>query len=63
MRRVHSRSAETFLREHRIVVAMNEVVRDPGVMRLQFEKRFQNLAALLLIGERLIRLGSRNIKR
>ncbi len=60
---IHARCSETFLRERRIVVAMNDVVRDAGVMRLQFEQRLQNLAALLLIGEGLVRFGGGHVER
>src|SRR5713226_4078076 len=47
---VHARGAEALLGEHRIVVAMNDVMRDSGMVRLFLEDGLENLATLALIG-------------
>ncbi len=48
------RSDQTLFGERRIVVAVNEVVGCPGMMRLFLENRFEDCAAFTLIGERFV---------
>src|SRR5262249_45794745 len=60
---VCTRGAQAFFSQHRVVVAMNDVVRDSWVMGLPGENRFQNLSALFLVGEGLVGFRSGDGKR
>src|SRR6267378_2638683 len=51
---VHARSPQTLLGKHRIVVAMNDVVGDAGMMRLLLEDGLKNFATFALIRESLV---------
>src|SRR5690242_1550935 len=60
---IHTCSAEAFLRQNRIVVAMNDVVRNPWMMWLSGKYRFQDFSAFPLVGERLVRFRCRDGER
>src|SRR5262249_34903491 len=55
-----SRSCKTAFRQCGIVVAMNDVVGDSGMVRLLFGYGFENLAAFAVVGKRLV--GARRRK-
>ncbi len=57
---VHARRPQTLLGQHRIVVAVDDVMRDARMMRLPGENWFQNLAALALVGKGFVGLRRRN---
>src|SRR5712692_4653798 len=60
---VHAGGAQTLFSQHGVVVAMNDVVGDTGMVGLLGENRFEYLAALTLIGKGLIGFGRRNGER
>ena len=53
---VQSRRFQPLLCQHRIVIAMNDVMRDAWMVRLLLENRLKNFAALALVGKCLVRL-------
>src|SRR5215472_163682 len=55
---VHARRRKALFGENRIVVAMDDVMRDAGMMRPLLENRFEDFAAAALIREGLVRFGS-----
>jgi hypothetical protein len=54
---------EAFLRERRIVVEVDEIVRDARVLGLALEDRFQQRRTFELVGIGLVSRGSRNVER
>ena len=55
--RVHARGRQASLRQHRVVIAMDDVMRDTGMVRLLLEHRFEDFAASPLIRKRLVGFG------
>ena len=54
---------KAFLRERRIVVEMDEIVGDAGVLGLALEDRFQQRRAFELVDIGLVSRGSRDVER
>src|SRR6516162_7015311 len=52
---IGSRSNKSLLGQHRVVIAVDEIVSDPGMVRLLLKDRFQDFAAFPLVGESLVR--------
>ena len=61
--RIGTRRRKRRLRQNRVIAAMDEIVRDPRMIRLLRENRRQNFYTLALVGESLIRLGRDDIER
>ena len=59
---VHARGSQALLRQHGIVVAMNDVMRDARMMGLFLENRLEDLAAPALICKGLVRCRCNDVK-
>src|SRR5215831_3938673 len=57
-RGILTRGTQPLLRQNRIVVAVNDVVGNTGMVRQLVKDRLENLSALALVGKRLVRLRS-----
>ena len=60
---VAPRRIEAFLGDRRIVVEVDQIVRDAGMLRLAFADRLQDRRALELVGIGLVGRRSRGVER
>jgi len=60
---IGSRSNKPLLGQHRAVITVDQIVSDPGMVRLLLQDRFENFAAFPLVRERFVRFRRRNIQR
>src|SRR6266496_1794838 len=60
--RVLARRDQPLLGQNRVIVAMDDVMRHAGMVGLFGEDRLENLAALALVGQGLVRLGSCDVE-
>src|SRR5437762_12025859 len=59
---ISTRGGQSLFRQHRIVIAMNQVVRHSGMMRLLLKNWLQNFTTLTLIGKRLVSFRSADVQ-
>ena len=59
---IGSRSNKRLLGQHRVVITVDQIVSDPGMVRLLLQDRFENFAAFPLVSQRFVRFRRRNVQ-